>query len=147
MGWLNLFSTITISVMAKGLAMCAHLSLTKWTKELKGSNITSAPQLENLQVYGAFGAGFCKSLTFGLIYVGKNFVYEIFLTKFFSALMGFCAGFVLAIGAWNASYNLHGNALKSILRLPMSYFDTNPTGRILNRFLNKKTELKCHNKN
>ena len=44
------------------------------------------------------------------------------------------AAFTMAIGAIFASRNLHRRILKNILRTPMTFFDTTPMGRILNRF-------------
>ena len=34
----------------------------------------------------------------------------------------------------NSSRKLHTNLLERILRLPMSFFDSQPSGRLLNRF-------------
>ena len=50
------------------------------------------------------------------------------------ALLVFFAVFALAIAAIFASRKLHAKMLKNILRSPMSFFDTTPLGRVLNRF-------------
>ncbi|EDV26556.1 uncharacterized protein TRIADDRAFT_50060 [Trichoplax adhaerens] len=41
---------------------------------------------------------------------------------------------VILLAGIKASRQLHNNLLDNVLRLPMSFFDTNPMGRVLNRF-------------
>ena len=53
---------------------------------------------------------------------------------FSQALLVLLGSFALAIGAIFASKTLHDKMLESIMRSPMSFFDTTPLGRILNRF-------------
>ena len=44
------------------------------------------------------------------------------------------ASFSLATGSIFASQLIHNRLLMNVLRLPMSFFETTPSGRILNRF-------------
>lgn len=52
----------------------------------------------------------------------------------FSACFVLMYAFITAYSSIRASRNLHNNMLQCILRLPLSFFDTTPIGRIINRF-------------
>ena len=71
-------------------------------------SVTDSSRGEYLGVYGAFGL--CQII--------------------FTVL----ASFSLATGGIFASRQIHKRLLTNILRLPMSFFDTTPSGQILNRF-------------
>lgn len=48
--------------------------------------------------------------------------------------MMFVSVLAVAYGTLNAARLLHKHLLKQVLRCPMSFFDTTPIGRIVNRF-------------
>lgn len=52
----------------------------------------------------------------------------------FSAATLFVTSIIFAFGCLRAARDLHDKLLHRIMRLPMSFFDTTPIGRILNRF-------------
>jgi len=62
-------------------------------------------------------------------YLGIYFLLAVTL-----GLFTFMRSYFLAYFGVQASERLHSNLLKSILRAPMSFFDTTPLGRILSRF-------------
>ena len=70
--------------------------------------VLSLPRSEYLGVYGLFGLG-----------------------QFIFTILG---SFSLATGGIFASRLIHKRLIVNILRLPMSFFDTTPSGQILNRF-------------
>ena len=79
--------------------------LAKWSS---GTNISESKRDMYLGIYGAIGAsqGFCVLM-------------QVFL---------------LTYGCITASRVLHDSLLHKIMRCPMSFFETTPIGRIVNRF-------------
>ena len=68
---------------------------------------------------------------------GKSETFYIVGYAILSILLGimtFIRSYALASFGVRSSFNLHGNVLRSVLKAPMSFFDTTPTGRILSRF-------------
>ncbi|KAG8247923.1 Canalicular multispecific organic anion transporter 1 [Homalodisca vitripennis] len=53
---------------------------------------------------------------------------------FSQVILVILGSFALAFGSVMASRNLHLSMLSNILRAPMSFFDTTPNGRLVNRF-------------
>jgi hypothetical protein len=56
-----------------------------------------------------------------------------------SLVVGLMRSGFLLMGSINASRGMHNTLLARVVRLPMSFFDSQPTGRLLNRFT-KDTE-------
>lgn len=51
-----------------------------------------------------------------------------------AGLFVFLGTLLLANSSTNASRILHSRLLNNIMRVPMMFFDTTPTGRVVNRF-------------
>jgi ATP-binding cassette, subfamily C (CFTR/MRP), member 1 len=57
-----------------------------------------------------------------------------FILKYHTAVTLLATSMFFAIGCLRAARDLHNKLLHNAMRLPMSFFDTTPLGRILNRF-------------
>ena len=107
----SIFAAIsTILVMVMG--QCASAGSNIWLEHWGSTNTDPSRRLDTrlyLGVYGAFGVAYA--------------------TLVFSAVI-----LVWVSCAIRSSRVLHANLLRSIVRSPMSFFDTTPLGRIVNRF-------------
>ncbi|XP_015787127.1 canalicular multispecific organic anion transporter 2-like [Tetranychus urticae] len=102
--------TIFFYLVASGLTFSSTLWLTEWSDDADDPvklNNTSF-RLYRLGVYAALGTG--SSL---LILINTQ---------------------IFAMALLNGANWIHNKMLHKIIRAPMSFFDTTPTGRILNRF-------------
>lgn len=59
---------------------------------------------------------------------------RLYLSYIFTALSAFFTDLTPFLGCLIAAIHLHRKLLHGILRTPLSFFDTTPTGRILSRF-------------
>ena len=57
-------------------------------------------------------------------------------------VIGLIKGFSMALALLKGSSRLHGQMLQSVMRCPMSFFDTTPAGKIINRFSKDMDECK-----
>jgi len=85
-------------------------------------------------VYALLGFGqvcFCKRLrsVFLTYYTKMTFIWSLF-----QVAVTFTNSFWLISSSLHAAKRLHDAMLNSILRAPMLFFETNPTGRVINRF-------------
>ncbi|XP_028915134.1 canalicular multispecific organic anion transporter 1 [Ornithorhynchus anatinus] len=112
-GW-NLIFFIVLIYVANAVAFIgSNLWLSVWTQDsVTYQNETYPSSIRDMRI-GVFGVlGLAQSLS----------------------ILG--AMLLAAYGATWASYLLHKELLGNILKVPMSFFDTTPTGRIVNRFAN-----------
>ncbi|XP_062705317.1 multidrug resistance-associated protein 1-like [Aedes albopictus] len=106
-GWNMAFWSVGLSVVNQASAIYGNIWLTDWSEDPEAATDTSVRDMY-LGVYGGLGG----------------------LQSF--ALLG--ASIVLALGCLKAANTMHNNLLESTMRMPMSFFDTTPQGRIMNRF-------------
>lgn len=105
-GWTLSFCTIAGSIAYQGISIFANNWLSAWSAH----PTANAPETRDLYlgVYGGLG-----------IMTGSTLV---------------LSSIAMAYGCLNAARTLQSNMLHRTLRLPMSFFDTTPVGRIMNRF-------------
>ncbi|XP_049620339.1 ATP-binding cassette sub-family C member 2 [Suncus etruscus] len=110
-GWVFIFFIVFSYVLNSVAFIGFNLWLSAWTGDSKIYNSTNYPASQRDMRVGVYGAlGVAQGL---------------------SVLM---ANILCAHGSNHASNILHMQLLNNMLRAPMSFFDTTPIGRIVNRF-------------
>ncbi|XP_071542397.1 multidrug resistance-associated protein 1-like isoform X3 [Panulirus ornatus] len=104
-GILSTVLTLSFYVVSQACTVGSSVWLSLWAEE---ESTDAKTRDMYLGVYGALGIG----QAIGLVFAEAGGHYNMVM----------------------ASYNIHQKLLISIMRLPQNFFDTNPVGRILNRF-------------
>ncbi|XP_062549079.1 multidrug resistance-associated protein 1-like isoform X2 [Armigeres subalbatus] len=103
---LGLYSVV-FSIITQGAGVYSSLWLSDWSEDPKAITDTTVRDTY-LGVYGALGGVQAIALFIGSVAIG--------------------------LGSLKAAKELHDNLLESSMKMPMSFFDTTPLGRIINRF-------------
>jgi multidrug resistance-associated protein (MRP) len=107
--WIMALLVIFFNIASQGLSVGASFWLAAWSTQEDTDPEAARDQTgENIGVYAALGFGQALGVLFG--------------------------SFAIAIGAIIASRRLHDKLVNNVMRSPMSFFDTTPMGRVLNRF-------------
>ncbi|GAB6029961.1 hypothetical protein CHUAL_005656 [Chamberlinius hualienensis] len=102
--------TMMFNLLSHGCSIGSNLWLSAWSNDKPNVNGTQDVGLRDLRlgIYGGLGFG--------------------------QAIFVMIGSMTMAFGAIRASRILHNDMLGNIMRSPMSFFDTTPLGRIVNRF-------------
>jgi ATP-binding cassette subfamily C (CFTR/MRP) protein 1 len=111
----NMFGVVCFLVMllvSSGLSVAGNFWLKHWSEVNSGSNGTTNPHVGRyLGIYAVFGIGSAVLMVIQTV-----------------ILMIYCA--------IHSAKLLHDRMLVAVIRAPMSFFETTPLGRIINRFAN-----------
>ncbi|XP_049281512.1 multidrug resistance-associated protein 1-like isoform X1 [Anopheles funestus] len=99
--------SVLLTAINQGSGIFSNIWLTDWSEDPEASTDTSVRDMY-LGVYGALGGAQSIAL--------------------------FLAALLISLGCLKAAKESHDKMLESSLRMPMSFFDTTPLGRIINRF-------------
>ncbi|KAM3913418.1 ATP-binding cassette sub-family C member 2-like [Leptodactylus fuscus] len=111
MGWVYAFWIFGTYVLQNAAYVGQNIWLSHWTSDAETYFNQTYPASQRdmrVGVYGALGVA--------------------------QGIFVFLSSFLAAGGSVRASRLLHTQLLRNILRVPMQFFDTTPTGRIVNRF-------------
>ncbi|XP_022694083.1 multidrug resistance-associated protein 1-like isoform X2 [Varroa jacobsoni] len=110
MGYIWVFTIVLFNILSNLFALFSNIWLSEWSNDRLLADGTQDIHKRNqrLIVYGLLGLG--QGLTI------------------------LVASLALALGSLNGAEKLHSALLYNVLRSPMSFFDTMPIGRLVNRF-------------
>ncbi|XP_065914062.1 ATP-binding cassette sub-family C member 4-like isoform X2 [Dysidea avara] len=116
---------LTVLLMAAFLVSEGSIVTTNWwLSEWASEGESCSPQLANVSMNNTSGLDLTTNERIGIY--GAILAGTILITLL-KGLFGY-------ITCLNASRNLHNKMFSAILRAPILFFDTNPVGRVLNRF-------------
>ncbi|XP_076239794.1 multidrug-Resistance like Protein 1 isoform X1 [Calliopsis andreniformis] len=110
-GWFLSIMTIIINAIFQGFSIGSNSWLSVWSNDnLTDYNdtISRSKQDMYLGVYGGLGLG--------------------------QAMASFFCDLAPQLGCWLAARQMHMSMLRAVMRAPLTFFDTTPTGRITSRF-------------
>lgn len=105
------YPIVALAVVSALVVQVAYFSITLWLSVWTGH--------ANEDNYAA------KATSYLLIYVGTVLAFVTFQ---------FTNNFIFQRGGWKAAQTMHGRLVTAVLQAPISWFDSNPVGRIVNRF-------------
>ena len=105
-GIISVISIFILNIFTQGFSIGTNVWLSEWSDDPTSAEVSRRNMY--LAVYSILGT--------------------------LSAVTICSSSLITTIGGLNASSKLHDKMLYSVLHAPMSFFDTNPKGRIVNRF-------------
>ncbi|XP_043498531.1 multidrug resistance-associated protein 1 isoform X5 [Polistes fuscatus] len=112
-GWFLSISTIIMNAVFQSFSIGSNVWLSKWSDDnmtlVNGTVVNEESRRDMyLGVYGALGFG--------------------------QAMASFFCDLAPQLGCWLAARQMHIMMLRAVMRAPLTFFDTTPTGRIISRF-------------
>uniref|UniRef100_V9K892 ATP-binding cassette sub-family C member 5 n=1 Tax=Callorhinchus milii TaxID=7868 RepID=V9K892_CALMI len=130
-GYAALSFVLFIFILMMGCTIINGWWLSYWLQQGAGPNCTS--QVNNTEAMD------CSSITNNPQMGFYQLIYGMFLVVL--VILSFIRGFTFTKYTLKASSTLHDKVFHTILRSPMSFFDTTPVGRIINRFSRDMNEV------
>ncbi|CRL00438.1 CLUMA_CG013703, isoform B [Clunio marinus] len=106
-GWTLSIATVILNMIFQTFSIGSNVWLSEWSSDKEAANDTGKRNMY-LGVYASFGLG--------------------------QVVAQFIVSLTFSLGTIAAANGMHSILLSAVLRLPMTFFDVTPLGRILNRF-------------
>ncbi|XP_008553085.1 multidrug resistance-associated protein 1 isoform X2 [Microplitis demolitor] len=110
-GWFLSISTIIMNAIFQAFSIGSNIWISDWSNDktvVVNGTVDDSKKLTYVSVYGGLGLG--------------------------QAIFVLVAQLISAVGCLRSSKMLHDELVSGVLRLPIGFFDTTPSGRLLNRF-------------
>uniref|UniRef100_A0A8D0HD12 ATP-binding cassette sub-family C member 12 n=1 Tax=Sphenodon punctatus TaxID=8508 RepID=A0A8D0HD12_SPHPU len=128
-GFILFFFVILLFILMIGSSAFSNWWLSFWLEQGSGAHCTSVNNITCEE----------ESISDNPKLHFYQFIYSMSLVAMI--VLGFIKGFVFTKTSLKASSTLHDKIFYKILQSPMSFFDSTPTGRLMNRFSKDMDEL------